>query len=140
MRIVAPGLLCLVLTGCLPYYGPINDSNKGYRDTELSPRIYRVDFHYDGQPLIAYRGPRFEELALLRSADLTRENGFRYFIVDTTALPGETFGKSSLIVKVFHEPPSAADVKVYDANEISRELRARYSYLEESDPGLASNP
>ena len=132
MRIVASGLLCLVLTGCLPYYGPIDDSDEGYRDTEFSPRIYRVDFHYNGAPLIRYRGPRFEELALLRSADLTRENGFRYFIVDTTALPGESFGKSSLIIKVFHEPPSAEDVKVYDANEISRELRARYSYLEES--------
>jgi hypothetical protein len=132
MRIAASGLLCLVLSGCLPYYGPIDDSDEGYRDTELSPRIYRVDFHYDGAPLIAYRGPRFEELALLRSADLARENGFRYFIVDTTALPGESFGKSSLIVKVFHEPPSAEDVKVYDANEISRELRARYPYLEES--------
>jgi hypothetical protein len=132
MRIAASGLLCLVLTGCLPYYGPIDDSDEGYRDTEFSPRIYRVDFHYNGAPLIRYRGPRFEELALLRSADLTRENGFRYFIVDTTALPGESFGKSSLIIKVFHEPPSAEDVKVYDANEISRELRARYSYLEES--------
>ncbi len=140
MRIVAPGLLCLVLTGCLPYYGPINDSNEGYRDTELSPRIYRVDFHYKGQPLIAYRGPRFDELVLLRSADLTRENGFRYFIVDTTALPGASFGKRSLIVKVFHKPPSTEDVKVYDANEISSELRARHSYLEKSDPGRDSNP
>jgi hypothetical protein len=139
MRIVASGLLCFVLTGCLPYYGPIDDGGEGYRDIELSPRIYRVDFHYNGQPLFAYRGPRFEELVLLRSADLTRDNGFRYFIVDTTALPGESFGKSSLIVKVFHESPSAEDVKVYDANEISSELRARYSYLEESDPGSVAD-
>jgi hypothetical protein len=140
MRIFAPGLLCLVFTGCLPYYGPIDDSGQGYRDIELSPRIYRVDFHYNGQPLFRYRGPRFEELVLLRAADLTRENGYRYFIVDTTALPGASFGKRSLIVKVFHEPPSAEGVKVYDANEISSELRGLHPYLKESDPGVASSP
>jgi hypothetical protein len=140
MRGVASGLLCFALTGCLPNYGPIIDGSDGYRDLEISPRIYRVDFRYNGQPFFPYRGPRFEELVLLRSADLTRENGFRYFIVDTTALPGESFGKSSLIVKVFREPPSVEDITVYDANEISRELRARFSYLRESDPGPASSP
>jgi hypothetical protein len=138
MRIIVPGLLCFLLTGCLPHYGPINDDvSEGYRDIELSSRIYRVDFIYPGATLFPYRGPRFEELVLLRSADLTRENGYRYFVVDTTALPGVSFGKHSLIVKVFHEPPSAENVRVYDANAISTMLRARYWYLEESDPGAA---
>lgn len=133
MRIVAPGLLCLLLTGCLQYYGPINDEGLGYRDIELSPFIYRVDFHFKAAPFfLLRREPRPEEFVLLRSADLARENGYRYFIVDTTALPGESFGKRSLIIKVFHEPPNAEGIKVYDASEISRKLRASHAYLTES--------
>ena len=60
MRIVAPGLLCFVLSGCLPYYGPINDAGEGHRSIELSPRIYRVDFHYNTATLFPYRGPAIE--------------------------------------------------------------------------------
>ena len=88
MRVIGTALLVLSLFGCMPYYGPMNAAGVGYSDVELSPRIHRVDFYYNAAPLVAYVGPSFEELVLLRSADLALERHHRYFILDTTALPG----------------------------------------------------
>ncbi len=133
MRGVAAGLFCAALTGCLPHYGPIGDGDVGYREIELTPRIYQVEYLDGERPFFVRRGPHYEELALLRSADLTRELGFRFFIVDPTALPSASRGARQLIVKLFRDAPSAQGVEAFDAEEISRELRARYPYLEASD-------
>jgi len=134
VRKVAVGLLCSLVSGCLPYYGPFDEDGLGYRETELSPRIYQVEYLYGERLFFVRRGPRYEELALLRAADLTRERGFRYFIVDPTALLGTSLGAQSLIIKLFREAPSAQGVVVFDADEISRKLRARYPYLTPDGP------
>jgi hypothetical protein len=47
----------------------------GFDDVALAPNVYRVSFRGNGYTSSA----RAEDMALLRSADLTLQKGFRYF-------------------------------------------------------------
>ena len=107
-------------------------SADGYLDYEISPGIFRVHFQLNSQPFFRYGAPTFEQLVLLRAADLTLERGCAYFIVDETALPGISRGGRSLIVKLYTEPPNVEGLKVYDARQIASELRVRHPYLSTS--------
>ena len=122
-------LVALLVAGCLPRYQPAAGGAYGYSEHELSPGIYRVDYQYDADPFFPYRGPTFDQLVLLRSADLTLERGYSHFIVDTNALPGAYWGGRSLTIKLFTQAPSRDGVKVYDARAVASAIRARYSYL-----------
>ena len=63
-----------VLSGCATGYHSEGFSG-GFEETALAPNVYRVSFSGNGYT----RSSRAEELALLRSADLTLQKGFRYF-------------------------------------------------------------
>lgn len=65
-----------LLVGCATAYQR-DGFTGGYTETQLGENIFRVSFRGNGYT----RGERASDLALLRSAELTTENGFRYFIV-----------------------------------------------------------
>jgi hypothetical protein len=65
-----------LITGCATSYQPRGLSG-GYSETQLGENIFQVSFHGNGYT----SRERASDFALLRSADVTIENGFRYFVV-----------------------------------------------------------
>lgn len=64
----------LALGGCATGYQPQGFSG-GFTELQLSENVFKVDFAGNG-----FTSPqRVEEMALLRSAELTLHKGFRYF-------------------------------------------------------------
>ena len=133
MKLLRLGVVVALLVGCAPKYQLAVGERDGYFEEMISPGIYRIHYQFDPQPVFPYVGPSFEQLLLLRAADLAHQRGDGYFIVDATALPGAYRGGQSLIVKFLAEPPELEGLKVYDAHEISSELRARHDYLKGGD-------
>jgi len=108
----------------------------GYRELELSQDSYRVSYRC-GQYTPA---DRIADFTLLRCADLTQEQGFRYFVVEdvsdqTEWIPGGCVGLGSeggysvivYTVQLLRENPVDRLAVAYDAAVLERELRARYS-------------
>ena len=69
-------LLGAFLSGCATEYQRQGFSG-GYSETQLGENIFQVSFRGNGYT----RGERASDFALLRSAEVASENGFRYFIV-----------------------------------------------------------
>ncbi len=76
MRTVLVLLLCLGLVGCATGYARHGFSG-GYSDMKLQDDIFRVMFSGNA---FCGRG-RAEDFTLLRCAELTLEQGYRYFII-----------------------------------------------------------
>jgi hypothetical protein len=67
-------IFLLFLSGCATSYKP-DGFLGGYSEVQLSEKIWKVSFSGNG-----YTNPRrAEDLALLRSAELTLKSGYRYF-------------------------------------------------------------
>ncbi len=76
MRILIAVLFTALLSACATAYKADGFSG-GFSETQLDTNVFRVSFRGNGYT----RPERAEELALLRSADLTLKNGFTHFIV-----------------------------------------------------------
>ena len=76
MRILAAISLIAVLGGCATAYQSESLSG-GFSETQLDTNVFRVSFRGNGYT----RVERAEELALLRSAELTLKNGFTHFAI-----------------------------------------------------------
>ncbi|GIX25986.1 MAG: hypothetical protein KatS3mg122_3217 [Caldimonas sp.] len=81
MRTIAAISLAIFLGGCATTYQPEGFSG-GFSETQLDTNVFRVSFRGNGYT----RAERAEELALLRSAELTLKNGFTHFVVIDGAL------------------------------------------------------
>ncbi|MBQ0933675.1 CC0125/CC1285 family lipoprotein [Ideonella alba] len=64
------------LTACATAYQPEGFSG-GFTETQLDKNVFRVSFRGNGYT----RAERAEELALLRSAEVTLKNGFTHFAI-----------------------------------------------------------
>lgn len=73
-NVFAAAALALAVSGCATGYHSSRFTG-GFDETALAPNIYRVKFSGNGFT----SSTRAEELALLRSADLTLQKGFRFF-------------------------------------------------------------
>lgn len=76
MKAIAVISLAMLLGGCATTYQPESFSG-GFSETQLDTNVFRVSFRGNGYT----RAERVEELALLRSAELTLKNGFTHFVV-----------------------------------------------------------
>ena len=75
--------LSVLLISCTTGYRPLNDSS-GYWDERIEPSSNKFTIGYDGNKWHSNpvnRKERVMDLALLRSAEVALENGFKYFIV-----------------------------------------------------------
>lgn len=69
-------LVGLGVSGCATAYGPMTEHG-GYRDRQVGPNIWTVNFNGNG-----FSDPQqVKEFALLRSAEVTLQNGYRYFVI-----------------------------------------------------------
>ena len=76
MRTITAIYFVFLLAGCATTYQPKSFSG-GFNETQLDTNVFRVSFHGNGYT----RAERAEELALLRSAELTLKNGFTHFTI-----------------------------------------------------------
>ena len=75
--------LSVLLISCTTGYRPLNDSS-GYWDERIEPSSNKFTIGYDGNKWHSNpvnQKERVMDLALLRSAEVALENGFKYFIV-----------------------------------------------------------
>lgn len=102
MRLLTTVSLALVLTACATTYQPQGFSG-GFSETQLDTNVFRVSFRGNGYT----HSERAEELALLRSAEITLKYGFTHFIIidgqsrvtqstHTTPLHATTTGSASV--------------------------------------------
>jgi hypothetical protein len=76
MRALLAAVACALVAGCATTYQPMAFSG-GYSETALAENVFKVSFAGNG-----YIGAdTVSDYALLRSAEVTIENGFRYFII-----------------------------------------------------------
>jgi hypothetical protein len=66
----------LLLAACATSYQPQSFSG-GFTETQLDKNVFRVSFRGNGYT----DADRAEEMALLRSAELTLKNGFTHFVI-----------------------------------------------------------
>ncbi len=76
MRLLLTFVLPITLSACATAYQPQSFSG-GFAETQLDTNVFKVSFRGNG-----YTNPeKAEDLALLRSAELTLKNGFTHFAV-----------------------------------------------------------
>jgi len=69
-------ILLVLLAGCATSYQPKSFSG-GYSETRLGEDIFQISFTGNGYT----NQERATDFSLLRSAEITLENGFRYFVI-----------------------------------------------------------
>ena len=75
-------LCCLLLAGCSTAYQPYSYlGGGGYRDVQLAENVFKVTVEANGYT----SSSAATDLALLRSADLALQRGFKYFVIGTTS-------------------------------------------------------
>ena len=76
MKIIATLSIVLLLGGCATTYQPQGLSG-GFSETQIDTNVFTVTFKGNG-----YTGQdKANDFTLLRSAELTLEHGFKYFVV-----------------------------------------------------------
>ena len=79
--------LSIFLASCSTGYRPLNDSG-GYWDERIESSSNKFKIGYDGNKWHSdpvNRKERVIDLALLRSAEVALENGFKYFVISDSA-------------------------------------------------------
>lgn len=149
-RLVTLTIAGSILAGCATAYKPSGFSG-GFSETQLAENVWRVRFNGNGYT----RSQRAEDLALLRSAELTLTNGYTHFVLAdsrtandifttpsqyhttstgfgyrTTQTGGETFTKPSATntVVMFKDRPASQGM-VYDAKFICGSLGRQYEVV-----------
>jgi len=82
------GLGLLALTACVTPapYAPSTDHGTGYSDERLAANRFRVTFQGNS----ATKRTTVEDFLLLRSAEVTRDAGFDWFVFDTRTTEAKT--------------------------------------------------
>lgn len=76
MRAVIACFISLLILGCATPYAPKSFPG-GYSEVQLDKNVFRVTFEGNGYTSRSDT----EEMALLRSAEVTLQNGFAYFVI-----------------------------------------------------------
>lgn len=127
--------IVLALAACATPYQP-KAVRGGYSDIQLNDNVFRVTFEGNGFTAAS----AVSDYALLRSAEITLEKGFRYFSVNagetaTTVSGGggaqysSVYSNATVIntIVCYRERPADAIGLVYDAQQVSQALHGRYN-------------
>lgn len=87
MKKIGLAALVLALTGCMTAYQP-DGLTGGYTEVQLSENVWRVSFKGNGYT----SRERAVDMALLRSADLTIQQGYNYFAFSESNNRTDTVG------------------------------------------------
>ena len=123
-------LVLLSALACATPYQP-RGVRGGYEETQLDQNVFRVSFEANTHVGAATAS----DYALLRSAEVTLEHGFAFFVVtsgeSTAAVVGNknytgTAPTSVNTILCFRERPEGQAALVYDAAAVRKSLRAKY--------------
>ena len=126
-------LSIILIVGCANYqYMQYDEGNYGYRDGQFSDDTFWVEYLVKG-------GLFPEKYTLLRSAEVTKENGFKYFVVlkeGYDILGGQIndlviFG-NRFIIQCYEEKPSNVDFNpiIYEADMVINNYQYLYNKKE----------
>ncbi len=119
----------LALAGCATGYRPEN-ANGGYSETQIDRNVFRVTFKGN----IRVDQAQTNEMALLRSAEVTLANGFAWFVTSGNASTGSAVSLATNVVTIpattitivcFETRPETTG-PVYDAREVVTRLGPKY--------------
>ena len=88
LKVIQNILVILVLVGCATMYHPVGITG-GYNETRLDENVFTVTFRGNGYTSTQ----RAENFALLRAAECSLENGYKYFVIfkSNTQISNSTF-------------------------------------------------
>ena len=113
--------LVVLLSGCATAYKP-NGLGGGYSDMALSDDTYKVSFRGNG-----YSSPELVQTYLLRRcAELTLQNGYKYFIILTGGVNADqNVWTTPTTIRSFSNGNTFTDGNVY-GNSYDNNLQANY--------------
>jgi len=131
-------LVVITVSGCAATPYQQRGATGGFSETQLAENVFEVRFRGNGYT----SSERASDFALLRSAELTLEKGFRYFIIDdnenaqrvsintiTTSYGNNTYSISKpharKVIVCFKEKPNWPGL-IYDAQFLVRSLKEKY--------------
>ena len=123
--------LSILLVSCSTGYRPLNDSG-GYWDERIESTSNRFKIGYDGNKWHSdpiNRKERVIDLALLRSAEVALENGFKYFIISDSQAYTE---KTSLLQGSIPSNSTASRLKRINALE-TYQIKATFTTVNYAD-------
>jgi hypothetical protein len=123
--------LSIFLVSCSTGYRPLNDSG-GYWDERIESTSNRFKIGYDGNKWHSdpiNRKERVIDLALLRSAEVALENGFKYFIISDSQAYTE---KTSLLQGSIPSNSTASRLKRINALE-TYQIKATFTTVNYAD-------
>jgi hypothetical protein len=124
--------LVIFLNGCVtktPYQSIAYSG--GYSNTIIDENIFKVSFKGNGFT----SKERVEDFTLLRSAEITLQYGFKYFIIinsdsysTLTAYQNNIYSKpsSTNMIKCFKRKPKFNTI-IYNANFIKKSIKEKYN-------------
>ncbi len=126
-------ILCfsIFLASCTTGYRPLNDSG-GYWEERIESTSNKFKIGYDGNKWHsdpANRKERVIDLALLRSAEVALENGFKYFIISDSKAYTE---KTSLLQGSIPSNSTSSRLKRINASE-TYQIKATFTTVNYGD-------
>ena len=127
----------LLFVGCAVYkYVPSYNNDRGYRDGALSDDTFFVEYQFNLLNTKKWQKVFGEKYVLLRSAELTKKNRFKYFVVLNKrygvirkSVGGSFYGYRFEIQCYKEKPTSSLPFTVYQAEMVIK----NYKYLYNSE-------
>ena len=114
-------LLAFFAAGCATVYYHPEGFTGGYGVRQLDQDVFAIAFSGG-----SYANPdKVDDAVLLRCAQATLENHFKYFYIMDRAEEERWFGSKpgpDLLIRTFKEKHKERDITVYDAEKVSVEL------------------
>jgi len=131
-------LVVITVSGCAATPYQQRGATGGFSETQLAENVFEVRFRGNGYT----SSERASDFALLRSAELTLEKGFRYFITDdnenaqrvsintiSTYYGDNTYSISKpsarRVIVCFNEKPDWSGI-IYEAQFVVQAIRGKY--------------
>src|SRR5438128_2477527 len=112
-------LALAALAACVTPYQERGVMGGGYTDMQLGENTFRVS--YEGRA----SGEEASDYALLRSAELAKEKGFRYFVVASGENTLTARGIAAIrTIVCYKEKPADPSILVYEAGPVVQSMRA----------------
>ena len=126
MKKILTVLLCLSLAGCATGYHS-KGLTGGYSNMKLQDNIFKVTFRGNAYSSMERTG----DFALLRSAEITIENGYKYFVVLETNSFIKIFSyimpATDMTIECFQDKPADVKGMIYDAWQIKTNIKKAYN-------------
>jgi hypothetical protein len=126
MKRILTVLLCLSLAGCATGYHS-KGLTGGYSNMKLQDNIFKVTFN--GNAYLSMEKAR--DFALLRSAEITIENGYKYFVVleanGSMKIASYITPAANMTIECFRDKPDHVKGMIYDAGQIKTNIKKAYN-------------